>query len=243
MKSKRKQEQDAIRSAYFFYWKFQNDPSYREFWDEFIQEGIQCPVDFQKKIDWTNFLKDPDSEIIDFFNCTNNEPVISFDPPRTRNPFPHRKMMPVLIDLSFDKRDIFRNLSGMIDSYRLLFRKSPHGRDHASKFHLYAQVWDLRKGPYKHTFPEIGKLLKLPISTTKSRFRRAFTAIYGTSYVPGSLVKSQVRKDDLRRHCGKCPEREGCKEPCPDIIPYIMQDFTRRREKLSSESKRASSTI
>ncbi len=161
--------------------------------------------------------------ILNKIACEKEEDVVGIGNPILR----------LLIDLNHDKKDILEKVSMYIDACRkerLLDQKS---RDQINKFYIYAQVWDLRKSPNKKTFPEIGRELRVPISTIKSRFRKAFEAIYGIKYDRDYFDRTKriVHKEALDRTCEKCRERNSCKELCPDIIPFVMQDEGKLREK------------
>ena len=114
-------------------------------------------------------------------------------------------------------------------------------RDHTAKFHLYARIWDLRKGQYRKPFYEIARTIGISTSTIKTRFYRAFELIFGCSYDRERFkkLKKKVYKESLRRYCENCGERKICVDLCPDIAPFIMQDWRKRdrREVQPPENK------
>jgi hypothetical protein len=214
-------------------------------------------VDPFKKIDWTNFLKNPDREIMLVFESSDIFKPVSFPsywarcsktismfvddgPPILMDGIPvfilgnllpnylleNNNIMPFYLDLRYDKKEILFNLSEQIDRHRKIRGVEPMGRDSLNKFHLYAQVWDARKGEKRMRFSEITKLMGAPISTIKSRFYRAFNLIYGRPYDSDVFqeARGKVAKETLRRTCGKCEERDTCREICPDVILYVEQD-------------------
>jgi radical SAM protein with 4Fe4S-binding SPASM domain len=72
--------------------------------------------------------------------------------------------------------------------------------------------------------------MRVNIQVTKARFYKAFELIYGQAYDKELFTKAKntVHKESLRKHCGTCNERENCKDPCPDVIPFVNQDWRKR---------------
>ena len=122
-------------------------------------------------------------------------------------------------------------VSQQIDSLRKSLENDRIHRDRLDKFHVYAQVWDLRKEPEYRSILEAARELKLHPSTLKMRYYKAYELIHGKQYEPGSIKRS-IRKQDLRKYCATCKDRETCKAPCPVVASYINQDKVPLREKL-----------
>lgn len=211
------------------------------------------PVDPFKKIDWLNFKKillEPDQQILLTFKGSQqvHGPITTF---LIRKGIPaiseemYREMCPfgIIINLSsFDKYEIIEAISQEIDYWRSAKRfhgLAPH-RDSFNKFHLYAQVWNLRRGGDRKSFPEIATMMGINISTIKSRFYKAFELIFGRSHTRDFFRESnfRVHKESLANYCSICKERENCVDPCPDVIPFIMQDWRERnREEVQALPK------
>lgn len=199
--------------------------------------NLVFPINPHKKIDWGNFpnFKIFDDEIIEGFNLSKlYQPVsqINIDEygQGGNEDFKSYYFGPILrvkIDLRYDKFEILSFLSKQIDLARLNRGIKKLNRDHLNKFHLYAQVWDLRKGQGKKSYREIGRILGKKISTVKSMFYRAFELIFNKPYDSDFFknYKSMVYKESLRKYCDICEERKTCRDVCPDIISYIMQDW------------------
>jgi len=139
------------------------------------------------------------------------------------------------IDLRQDKKDILEGVSMQVDAWREI-RDMAHSiqRDPISKFYIYAQVWDLRKGFPKKSFSEIARKLKQPISTVKSQFKKAHELLTGRSYIREDykkLMGSSVKK----RICDECSERPFCKDPfhCPDLLLHLEEIEGKQQERLS----------
>lgn len=218
------------------------------------------PVDPFKKIDWSDFetiLLKPDREILKtfrHFQKNGGGPIVSPFSPHLFEYAPSavldvvRKLdghkypfcfIPNVVD--YDKEEIFELMSQQIDSWRKwkMIQKLRH-RDHVNKFHLYAHVWELRKGWDRKTFPEIAKMITANISTVKSRFYRAYELIFNKPFDTNLFIKlrNRVRKESLAKYCEICREYKTCRGECPDILPFIDQDKVKRnwREVQPSES-------
>ena len=182
--------------------------------------GVWEPLpDPYKKIDWKNFIKNPDKEIIDSMNnvyCYNAD---------------SKRRFAVKIDPMEDDWEILHKVKITINFYRAWMATrgifKPTKKEHLEKFPLYAQVWDLRKSPGRKSFQEIAKIMKRKPSTVKMMFYKAFELIFGKPYDPDFFkdYKSKIPKRSLEKCCDTCEERKTCKEPCSIIIPYIMQDW------------------
>lgn len=213
------------------------------------------PVDPFKKVDWSNFEKamsEPDQEILKtfaHFRRNGGGPVIVFCPQafgyapsavfeitrRLSGPKYPFCFIPDVVDGT--KEEILETISQKIDGWRRLemvrrlLRRAP-----VNKFHLYAQVWDFRRPPNSLSFPQIARKTKTGIATVKTRFYRAFELIYNQPFNRDLFKEIKIEKQSLTKVCDNCSDRKLCRakrveDLCPDVISYVMQDQTRRREK------------
>ena len=187
-------------------------------------------VDPFKKINWQD-LENPKNidrqiwdTIVDQRKERGSYPIKLIFPSNVFYPaFSHLKptdLIPV-IDISFDKKEILAAISSVVDQYKWRWGKATNfnylkrpGRD-TSKLHLYAQIWDLRKGFPKKGFREIARELRQPIQTVISQYKKAYELIYGKSYE--STDQKSIRRSLIRKTtCKDCPDYP-CKIPCPDV--------------------------
>jgi hypothetical protein len=246
--------------GYIHCWKLQNNPAYIDWykrWEPWHRgvDPINPPeiqdydkrIDFGlawvvfnpfKTIDWTEFIESNkiDYEIIHAFRY---EPVlwsraINQSLKKADDELFDTPILRLALDLNYDKKEILDTISTLIDFFRKIKNIKPFKRDFLNKFPLYAQVWDLRKGPTGKKLREISKMLKTNVSTVKSRFYRAFQIIYNRRYdaeIFKKEIKNKVYIEQLERTCKDCPKREkGCNELCPDVIGYYLQDDEKQRE-------------
>jgi hypothetical protein len=228
-------------------------------------------ADPSKKIDWTNprtMLKSVTDDILDTMEEWRTErldrPIKVYSSLRSMltplvkcfNEIPYSQLIeaaveshsenyPIItieVDLRFEKKEIMELISEAIDVERETHKIEPYrSGSHVEKLPLYAQVWDLRKGPTGKTLLEIAKMLKANVSTIKSRFYKAFELIYDRKYdreIFNKEIRSKVHIEALERTCKDCPKREkDCRELCPDVIAYYMQDpgENKLRERLFSD--------
>ena len=227
---------------YIEYWKkqtaylqeYQKNPieTLRKTDDNFFTNSVNLSIKFglrgilvdpYRKIEWEdliNFNK-VDSDIIrglafsPFFSPVKvqrfHREVEPNDQDETGNP-----ILRLLIDLSYDKKDILNQISGYIDKWREIRKiELSKSRDQISKFYKYAQVWDLRKGFPKKSFREIARELKEPTPTVVSQFKRAYELLYNKPYESTDL--KSIRRLLIRKTtCKGCPDYP-CKIPCPDV--------------------------
>lgn len=261
VRTKKHLKREFIQQAYFLYWKLQNNPEYKKLWDRFekdpttvsdtrwlkfpsavrpyplnVQDGesvnYHSPVDFSKKIDWRDFLQVPDQEIVGLaLDYGMLEPIIiAYQPHRFDLFHSNNFLMPVLIDLRYDKKEIFYRLSTTIDIFREGI-ETRVDRHHTEKFHLYAEVWDLRKGFPKPSFREIARQLSRPKPTVISQFKKAHLLLYNKPYeetIYKATQKALIRKTT----CKDCPERASCKLPCGDVAMQLVEIEKRQSHKL-----------
>lgn len=285
-KTRAKLKEETIKKAYFEYWRFQNNPTYLEFYNQNFNphrlegelysawaERLECaekmnrivipelqkrfnlsypPVDPFKRIDWFSFknaLREPDKEILFTFKSAQKwrGPVITLltvmlcDEPLGYH-WQDIKNRVKTVDSplcfipnhTYDKKEILNAISNEMDEWEKMRRvKRIRRRDSINKFHLYAQVWDLRKGHPKKSFARIAEMTGASRSTVKARFYKAFELIFGYPFNSEhfSAFGKKVYRESLIRHCGDCGERDKCTDACPDIMPYIMQDWGKRNYK------------
>lgn len=205
----------------------------KESW--FVKEmksfGVWLPLpDPQKKINWINFDENPDKDIIESMTCAYGYNVHL------------RERFPIMIDPLLDDYEI----KGQVEIYvkfLLTWMKTagkikPASRDQINKYHLYAQVWDLRKPPRK-TFPEIASMLKIHSSTAKSMLQKAYELIFNEPFDRKAYeqkIKKLIKKNDLKL-CNTCSDHTCIKEGrfknyCPDMMFHLKQLEKPQTEKI-----------
>jgi|GEM_PF-6316635 len=176
--------------------------------------GVWPPLpDPYKKLDWMNFEKKPDPDVIESMNNAyayaypRKKFVIKIDP--------FDDDFEILYHVYLQVNFLRKFISTAKDFQPKLFLK----RDHINKFPLYAQIWDLRRWERK-TFSEISRILKLRISTISDRFYRAYELIFNEPFDNEFFEElwSYLPKERLNNYCEICPKRNFCKELCPDMI-------------------------
>lgn len=208
--------------------------------EEIIKFGLGGRLpDPYKKIDWKALI-DSDKVDLDILRGLTFSPLFhsvhvqrfhrEVEPdqqPETRNP-----ILRLLIDLSKDKEETLNQVSKYIDKWREIRKiELSKNRDQVGKFHIYAEIWDLRKGFPKLTFRDIGRKLKRPIKTVHSQFKRAYEYLYNKPYESTehrAVIRSFVRKTS----CKNCPERFSCKIPCPEIEILLKEIEAKQAHKL-----------
>jgi hypothetical protein len=237
-KTRKQLDKERYLTIYFHYWKLQNNPEYIQFYKSVKEKGyiesvstylkfqlgffgMKKPIEPFKKIDWNAFIHSGivDPEIIEATKYSSAfTPAVdvgeSWEPwkgmPKT--------LIPVLINVGqFDKKEILYEVSKLIDYHQNERNLKIPKRDAIKKFHLYAEIWDSRKGFPKKTFREIARELERPTRTVESQFKRAYKLLYGKPYestehkaVQTSLIQKTTCKD--------CPQRPQCKIPCSDVL-------------------------
>jgi hypothetical protein len=197
---------------------------------------LVCPIPFVdpfKKIEWRKVSGLDDLYFWETFNF-NPHSVYESGSERTSGPF-----LKVSINPYGDKKNILFEVSEMIDDWKKLNEAPPGGRHFLNKFPLYAQVWDLRRGPNRKTPKEICAMLNLKSSTVKSRYYRAFELLHGRAYNRDFDEKARrnVPREALKKTCDICPEKGACAILCPDVLPYINQDWKERHYREVQPSK------
>jgi hypothetical protein len=194
-----------------------NGEGRHEYW--FVEQMKKFKVWFPlpdplKRIDWMNFIKTPDPDIIESMNYAY---IYSY---RSQRKLPIK----IEIDGADDDKEIIRHVSRQVNFMRHIMGIWPLGRDHIGKFHLYAQTWDQKICDGK-SFPEIAEMTNAKPTTVKMRFYKAFKLIYEVaSYDPDLL---EFPPEPL---CSDCDKREICKSLC-----FVADREVKRREKYRRE--------
>jgi hypothetical protein len=84
------------------------------------------------------------------------------------------------------------------------------------------EVWKLRRE--KTPFKDIARKLKMGEEAAKKAFYRAYELIEEKPYKKERMTKRAIPKSELKRICDTCPDRSTCRVPCPDALPYVIQD-------------------
>jgi len=139
----------------------------------------------------------------------------------------------ILIDLTFDKKEILGKVSEYIDKWREIRKiKLSINRDQISKFQYLCERVGFKKGLPKRTFRGIASELRLPITTVISQFKRAHELLYNKPYEATdhrAIRRSLVRKTT----CKDCSERSTCKIPCPDVQIQLEEFEGKQAHKLA----------
>jgi hypothetical protein len=219
---------------------FEPDKSVHADWENLqkkfgVLPGSVLPHPF-KKIDWEGLVDSNrvDQEVLMSLASSSPSPPVQWHSCRESDQRTFSN--PILsldIDLRHDKKDILEGVSMQIDMCRRFgdIDQSTQ-RDHINKFHIYAQVWDLRKGFPKKSISEIARELRRPIPTVKSQFKKAYELLTGRPYIREDYKK--LRGSTLKKRiCDKCPERP-CEDPfhCPDLLLQLEEIEGKQQERL-----------
>lgn len=123
-----------------------------------------------------------------------------------------------------------------IESYSMWKPDTTRTREEAWR-HL--EVWKLRR--QRKSYAKIALAMRMKTDAVKKSFYRAFELIEGRSYQPESFRQSywEIKREELRRICATCPDHPnkggGCKELCPDVLPFVTQDKKSSPGKLRSD--------
>jgi len=91
------------------------------------------------------------------------------------------------------------------------------------------EIWRMRRGVNKRTFPRISKDLKIKVDAAKKAFAHAYFLIEGRQYTPTKFkdIYKEITLQELSRTCATCPEKPehggACKELCPEMLAVIDQ--------------------
>ena len=94
------------------------------------------------------------------------------------------------------------------------------------------KVWRLRKE--RIPFSEIARSLGTTEDAAKKAFYRAYERTQARPYDPSRYRQDgqKINTWDLTKSCQVCPNRRTCTELCPEILRFVDQDFTARKETL-----------
>lgn len=92
------------------------------------------------------------------------------------------------------------------------------------------KVWRMRKERY--SFSEIARAMEITQDAAKKAFYRAYERTQGRAYEPDRYRKDGQKMNtwDMAKTCQTCPDRRTCSELCPEIMRYVDQDYTGRKE-------------
>lgn len=95
------------------------------------------------------------------------------------------------------------------------------------------KVWKLRR--QKKTFLAISKETGLRVPAAKKAFARVYELIEGRRYEPEKFKKvyQEIQSAEVKRTCKDCLERDTCVDPCPDVLPFLEQDYVGLAELIS----------
>lgn len=97
------------------------------------------------------------------------------------------------------------------------------------------EVWEHRR--LQKSFPEIARTLKIKKDAARKMFYVAYEHLYGKKYDPAEYEKPEIKKKYLKRSCESCnenPDNDGtCTDLCPDVIEFVNQNTSYRRESLT----------
>jgi hypothetical protein len=94
----------------------------------------------------------------------------------------------------------------------------------------HLKVWKMRRE--RKGFIEIARTLEIKTSAAKMSFYKAFEMIEERKYNRDDFRRSywEIRKEELKRTCATCPDRNNCTILCPDVLTFINQDIQDSRE-------------
>ncbi len=152
----------------------------------------------------------------------------------------------LIIDVTRRKSDILAEMGRFLDSISN-FRKqadNPWAEEYATwqpeterqreeETWLALKVWKLRR--QKKTYLEISKETELRVPAAKKAFARAYELIEGRLYDRERFKKvyQKIQSAEVKRTCKDCPERDTCVDPCPEVLPFLEQDYIGLAELIS----------
>lgn len=143
------------------------------------------------------------------------------------------------VDLRKKKKQIIREFEEFLNNayrYRDYLKTETWGPDNSrlrAEAWTHLEVWKLRRK--RLPFSKIAEQLKLTEDNAKKSFYRAYELTQGRKYDPEMLKKQVwlVKKEELKKTCDKCPNRDTCTVLCPEILRFIDQDtLNHSKEKL-----------
>ena len=98
------------------------------------------------------------------------------------------------------------------------------------------KIWRMRKE--RIPFSEIARGLKITEDAAKKAFYRAYERTQRRAYEPDKYRQDgqKINTWDLTKTCQTCPDKKKCNETvelCPEILRFVDQDDTGRKESLS----------
>jgi len=149
------------------------------------------------------------------------------------SPFPLSALLPherlLVVDLRKKKSELLEEFGTFFDRVKY-HRKNTRDSEWTKVYNLWKpdttrtrdeawrhlEVWRLRRQVPKPSFPEIARGLHITPAATKKSFYRAYEMIYGEPFDLKAWEKDRAEKPS--KTCANCPQREGCKDPCPEIF-------------------------
>lgn len=148
-------------------------------------------------------------------------------------PFPLSGLLPherlLVVDLRKKKSELLEEFGAFFDRvkyHRENTRDSEWGKNYSrweldttrsrDEANRHLEVWRLRRQFPKPSFPEIAKKLRITPAAAKKSFYRAIELITGRRFDREAWDKERAEKPS--KTCASCPQREGCKDPCPEIF-------------------------
>lgn len=94
------------------------------------------------------------------------------------------------------------------------------------------KIWRMRKE--RISFSEIARAMGITQDTAKKAFYKAYERTQGGAYEPDRYRQSgqKINTWGLTMTCQDCPNRQTCSELCPEIMRFVDQDYTGRKEAL-----------
>jgi len=163
------------------------------------------------------------------------------------------------IDLSRSKKDIMKDVGWFLDRVAEL-KKEPVGW--SGNYALWQtdvsrarkevwrdlEIWRMRRGTNKKTFPQISRTLRIKVDAAKKAFAHAYFLIEGHQYDPERFKQlyQKSRAKEVKLPCDGCQQISSCDPknyPCPDLIyfytkgagaAYVAQVEGKQTERLTS---------
>jgi len=128
-----------------------------------------------------------------------------------------------------------RKFSRLQEEWRDLYAgwAPDRSRERRKEAWRHLKVWRLRR--QRKSFPDIARKMGITLDLAKKSFYRAYELIEKRSYSPEEFRRDywEIRKEELKRTCKTCPDRDGCTTLCPDVLPFVDQDMRKRTRELT----------
>ena len=148
----------------------------------------------------------------------------------------------IKVDYRKKKSDLMEQFSILLDRVGVItdFPDTSRFREEGWR-HL--RVWKMRR--QRKGFREIARELNITPDDAKKSFYRAYELIEGRSYEVTDFRQDnkEIKKEEVRRTCATCPDKPFCDTLCPDVLAYVDQDRSSRREKSLTEGALDLSTL